>query len=288
MKIFVTGSTGFIGKYVIKNALNKGHEVLALKRKNNKQNYTLDHNRLTWKESNILDIKPNDLNEVQAIIHLACAGVSPKQASFEEMFEINVKSSVHIANIAKEQNIKRLVYSGSFHEYGKSSNKFKKIPTDAPLEPVTLYGATKVAGFFLINSFAQMNNLELVYARIFSAYGDGQNSKNFYPSLKLAALKGKDFKMTSGKQIRDFVTVEEVAEHLVKACTRKDVISGVPFVINIGKGKGESLINFASNQWDLFKAKGKLLPGLIKEREEPNSFIADITNLFEKKRTKFF
>ena len=39
------------------------------------------------------------------------------------------------------------------------------------------------------------NNLELVYARIFSAYGEGQNSKNFYPSLKLAALNGKDFKI---------------------------------------------------------------------------------------------
>ena len=50
----------------------------------------------------------------------------------------------------------------------------------------------------------------------------GQHKDNFWPSLK-AAITGKDFKMSDGNQIRDFIPVEDVAFHILNACKRKDV-----------------------------------------------------------------
>ena len=62
-------------------------------------------------------------------------------------------------------------------------------------------------------------------------------------------------------QIRDFIKVEKVAEHLINACERKYIQIGNPLVINIGSGKGLSLIDFARSQWNLLNATGNLIPG---------------------------
>lgn len=280
MKIFITGATGFIGNYVVNKALQRGHEVLAHSRKKN-NSLMLSKPSIKWVISEILEIKTRDIESCDAIINLSAAGVSPQIAPWEEMFDVNVKAALKISKIAQELNIKRIVNAGTFHEYGASAKKFKKIPVNAPLEPFTEYGITKATSFHLLNYYSKNNNLELVYTRIFSAYGPGQNSKNFWPSLRQAALDNKDFYMTSGLQIRDFIKVEKVAEHLIKACERKDVKSGKPLIINVGTGKGKSLLQFASEEWKNFNAKGQLIPGGIKQRSEPDRFIADITKLEE-------
>jgi len=280
MKLFVFGATGFIGNYVVNRALEKGHEVLALVRPRTFNKFENRHN-IKIISSEILDINYKSLEGCDAIINLAASGVSPQISTWEEMFKINVEAPFKIANIANKINIKRIVCAGTFHEYGDSAKNYEKIPPNAPLKPTSPYGITKALSFQLLNQFAIHKKLELVYPRIFSAYGMGQNLKNFWPSLREAALNNKDFNMTSGKQIRDFIKVEKVAEHLINACERKDIQIGNPLVINIGSGKGLSLIDFARSQWNLFNATGNLIPGAIKDRDNPDRFIADITRLNE-------
>ena len=98
--------------------------------------------------------------------------------------------------------------------------------------------------------------------------------------MKLAAITGNDFYMTLGNQIRDFIKVEEVAQHLLNAISREDVLTGKPLVVNIGTGFGQSLKEFAMKEWKNFGAKGELLPGKLESRiNEIKQMVANIDNL---------
>lgn len=273
MKILVTGGSGFLGRYVMRELMNRNIEVNAIHRGDNK-NLSKQFNKVNFIKKEISEISQHDFEGIFGVIHLASAGVSPKKASIKDLLEVNIKSSADILNFGSLANVKRFIYAGTCHEYGLSANDYDFIPTNAPLKPQTLYGASKASGFYVSNIIAKEKNLELVYARIFSAYGEGQNINNFWPSLKKAALSGKDFFMTSGKQIRDLIPVEKVASALVDNLKRNDVSPGKPLIVNIGSGKEVSLAEFAKKEWNRLEAKGKLNIGALKDRgNEPSRFV---------------
>jgi nucleoside-diphosphate-sugar epimerase len=227
-----------------------------------------------------LEIEQEDLKETDVLINLASAGVSPKKTTLEEAININILSASRLLKIGNIAGVKRFVYAGTCHEYGQTANHFEKIPPNAALNPLSFYGSTKASGFHLINNLSTELKLELVYARIFSAYGLGQNKYNFWPMLREAALSGNDFKMSSGKQVRDFIPAQLVAKHLLNASQRNDIIKGEPFLINIGTGNPISLRDFAKNEWKRLGAKGNLMIGALNDKKnEPMSFCPDISNL---------
>jgi nucleoside-diphosphate-sugar epimerase len=201
------------------------------------------------------------LEGVDAVVHLASAGVSPKQASWGELVQVNVAGSLRLLELASDCGVRRCVVAGTSHEYGTAARRFDAILSDAPLEPLSAYGASKAAAFQLLRAFAIERRLELCYGRIFSAYGEGQFEGNFWPSLCRAALAGGDFEMTSGRQITDFIPVTTVAAHLLEACSRPDISPGAPLVVNIGSGVATTLLAFAEAEWDRLGATGKLMPG---------------------------
>jgi NAD dependent epimerase/dehydratase family len=93
---------------------------------------------------------------------------------------------------------------------------------------LTPYGASKAAGFTLLRTTAIEQAFEFFYGRIFTVYGDGQCGLNFWPSLKKAATDGRDFPMTSGTQISDFIHATQVADHFLAACERNDIDASRP------------------------------------------------------------
>jgi nucleoside-diphosphate-sugar epimerase len=159
---------------------------------------------------------------VDAVIHLASAGVSPKQASWSELVQVNVAGSLRLLELAAEVGVHRCIVAGTSHEYGNAARRFDAIPPDASLEPLSAYGASKAAAFQLLRAFAIERRLELFYGRIFSAYGEGQYEANFWSSLRRAALAGEDFAMTSGRQISDFIKnlLHIIAKHIITQTLR--------------------------------------------------------------------
>jgi nucleoside-diphosphate-sugar epimerase len=74
--------------------------------------------------------------------------------------------------------------------------------------------------------------------------------------------------MTMGHQIRDFTPVELVADIIIQYATDKQIIPGNPIIRNLGTGIPKSLKDFASECWNEFGAKGKLIPGAIQYRKD--------------------
>jgi UDP-glucose 4-epimerase len=280
MKLLVTGGTGFIGSHVIAAGLDDGHEVLALLRTPCSKPAIMLPEEPKWITGSYDELRHDDLRGVDALLHLASAGVSPKHATWEDLIDTNVAGSLKLYRIALDSGVKRYVVSGTCYEYGNSARRYNPIPPDAPLEPISPYAASKAAGYHLARAFAIEHELKLVYGRIFSAYGEGQYIENFWPSLRKAALNNEDFPMTSGRSSYDFIPVRSVARHLLEACIRPDVVSGSPLVVNIGTGKSSTLIAFAEKQWEQLNARGRILQGFLPDRSDDiDHYAADISGL---------
>ena len=258
MRIFLTGSTGFIGSHVLEQAMANGHEVVALRRTFASSPVITLAKEPTWIDGNLSSIRPDHIEGCDVVIHLACAGVSPKLASWNELIQANVLGSAHLIAVAHGAGVNRFIAAGTCHEYGS--------------EPLSPYAASKAAAFQLISAYACQHQMCLYYGVIFSAYGDGQYIGNFWPSLRHAALAGDDFPMTNGEQVRDFIPVDLVANTLISAAINVDLTPGMPHVQNICTGSPSTLLEFAKKEWLRLKASGRILPGLIPIRpnELPN------------------
>lgn len=266
MKIFVTGSNGFIGSHVVKKALNYAHEIVGLRRSNNLPKIDLPRQPI-WIEGTLEADMRQVLEGCEAIIHLAAYGVNPNFDSWLEAYRWNVSASIHLLGQAKLVGVKRVVIAGSCSEYGRSAERYEHVPCDAPLEPVNAYGASKAAATLAAMAFARENDLELVVLRPFHIYGEGESQERLWPSLKKAALAGEDFPMTFGEQIRDFTPVEFAAEKFIYYATEAIIPKGEPKIHNLGTGRSMSLNGFAEKEWKKFGATGKLRLGEIPYRK---------------------
>jgi len=277
MNILVTGATGFIGSHLMEKLKRSKFKIFALRRN---KNLPKKNKNIYWINKGLEEVNLIDFKDIEMVIHLASVGVSPKVESIKKLDDINVKESLRLINLANNAGVKRFIATGTCLEYGKEADNWQNIPPNATLNPLCSYSKSKAKSFKLLYEFACKNKIQLFYGRIFSAYGEGQYKKNFWPSMKQAAITGNDFPMTLGNQIRDFIKVEDVVQHLLNAIYREDVLTGKPLVVNIGTGSGQSLKEFAMKEWKNFGAKGELLPGKLDSRiNEIKQMVANIDNL---------
>lgn len=283
MKIFLTGGTGFIGSNFLNLALNEGHEVIALRRSESSfQKIKLIKNP-KWLNSKFEDVKLDDLKGCDILVHLAAHNVQPPSDSLEECIKNNLTKPKILFRNAMKAGIKNYLLSGSSFEYGHSGLRYDYIPPDAPLEPITAYGKSKAAASKFFIEWAKNNNLSLSIKRIFHTYGEGENANRFYPSMVRAALEGRDFHMTKGEQIRDFIEVKKVCNLLLdESLDLVNEINSKIIVSNLGSGLPIKLFDFANNFWIKNNPKGKLIVGAIPYRDD------EIMRYVPNIRKKFF
>ena len=266
MKLFVTGGTGFVGSRFIDAAVKSDHEVIALRRPNGNVSKSKS-GKINWVEGQLDGDYGEHLKSCDALVHFASAGVSPKPASWDLCFEENVINTLKLCKNAIDAGIDKLLIAGTYAEYGKSGLRYDAIPSNAPLEPIGPYASSKAASFVAIHGLAVERNIKLSYLRIFSAYGKGQCKDNLWPSLYEAAISGNNYSMTMGEQIRDFISVEGVADEFVNSLLFDKVVSGIPMIKNIGTGKPITVREFSEYWWKKWKAKGELQIGEVPYRK---------------------
>lgn len=266
-RVLITGGSGFIATYVASLFVQNGYEVMLQTRGNGVRNDLINNKLVKMLSCSIFALATEDLDSVDSIIHLASAGVSPQKASWNELEEVNVRGVLSMCQLALKHKAK-LVVAGSYAEYGKSGLKYDFIPVDAPLEPTFPYATSKAAGCNLALGFAKSEGLALAYLRIFNAFGKGQHKSNLWPSLVAAALAGRDFDMTPGEQVRDFVPVENVADQFFDVIDNSKLKPGSPYLINVASGNPQTIKEFSQHQWHKFSTGGRLNIGSIPYRPQ--------------------
>ncbi len=123
-KILVTGGTGFLGAYIIKELVEKGYAVKAIRREKSKMPFYIAQDildKVEWIEGDILDVifLGEAMEGIDAVIHSAAVvSFSPKNR--HEMYQVNVEGTANVVNIAMEQNVRRLVYISSVAALGRT------------------------------------------------------------------------------------------------------------------------------------------------------------------------
>ena len=124
-KVFITGGTGFLGGYIIKELIDKGYIIRAIRR-SNKTPFFIPasfFDQVDWIQGDILDIKSLEegMEGADAVIH-AAAKVSFLPRERKEMYKINIEGTANVVNVAMEKKIKRLVHVSSVAALGRSEN----------------------------------------------------------------------------------------------------------------------------------------------------------------------
>ncbi len=269
--ILVTGATGFIGSHFVQHAHSRGFRVIAVRRSSASTFRIPLSGEVETLDKALEDIGEVEFRGVDALVHLAAEGATARGATWEDCFRVNVSDSVALIQRAVTAGVRRIVVAGTYAEYGRAGLRFDPIPPDAPLEPTDPYATSKAAACVALCGLCRSRKFELSYQRLFSAYGLGQYRENFWPALREAAVAGKDFEMTMGQQIRDFIPVEKVAEKLLHECIREDLRAGEPHIRNLATGRPQTLRAFAEACWADFGAKGQIKFGAVPSR--PNEVI---------------
>ena len=245
MKFVVTGGAGFIGSNIAKLLVKKGHDVIILDNFNTgrKENLESIKDKIDLHIVDIRDKKTINeiINESDGIFHQAAlANVYESFSKSKEYFDVNVKGTKNIFEIAKENKIK-VVFASSSSVYGEV--KIMPITENIDRNPIHPYGQTKLECEFLAEEFSK-EGLKVIGLRYFNVYGLGQNDA--YAGVITKFLnKIKENKSPEifgdGSQTRDFIFVKDVANANLSAMESKINFE----FFNIGSQKSISILELA-------------------------------------------
>ncbi len=244
-RCLVLGGCGFIGSHLVDGLLDRGYEVSIFDKskvdtKNIKQNLS-KINLIAGDFINKEDLK-RAVTGVDYIFHFI--GTTLPQSSTENPIydiESNVVSTLNMLEIAKSNNIKKIVFASSG---GTIYGIPQQIPIseDHPTNPICSYGVSKLIIEKYLYLYYKLYGLDYVSLRISNAYGERQDPRGAQGAIAVFLgniLKGQAIQIWGdGTVVRDYIYVADVADACLKAVGMKE---DKYHVFNIGSGKGLSL-----------------------------------------------
>lgn len=268
-KILVTGGSGFIGAYIIKELVEKGYAVRAIRHNNNAPFFIPAHinDKVEWVPGDVLDVVSLDeaMDGVDAVIHSA-AKVSFNDNERSALYKINIEGTANVVNIALENNIRRFVHISSVAAIGRTVTG-ETITEEKKWQPGkmhTTYAISKYqAELHVWRGAAEGLDMVIVNPSTVLGYGDWSTSscaifKNVY----------KEFPWYT-KGINGFVAVTDVAKATVLLMESEH--SHERFIVNGDNWTFQQLLNTIADGF------GKKYP-----HKEATPFMASIAWRMEK------
>ena len=217
-RILVTGATGFIGSFIVEEALNKGMEVWAAMRKTSSLEYLRDSriHRIELNLSSEDDLK-NQLKDHPFDYVVHAAGVT-KCIHQEDFYRINTEGTKNLVNAIRtlKMPLKRFVYLSSLSIFGpiREQQPYQEITEADTPQPNTAYGKSKLlAEQFLdgINESLKADEEPFPYVILRPTGVYGPREKDYF--LMAKSIKGhSDFSVGYKQQDITFVYVQDVVQ----------------------------------------------------------------------------
>jgi nucleoside-diphosphate-sugar epimerase len=240
--VLVTGGAGFIGSNLADELIGRGAKVRII------------DNFVTGFKENLSEIKGDfdfiegDINDdqvlrkavenVDIIFHQAALPSVPRSVENPlETHQACVNGTLNVLLMAKEANVRRVIYAASSSAYGDQPT-LPKIEQMRP-EPLSPYAAAKLMGEYYCQVFTRVYNLETICLRYFNVFGPRQNPSSMYSgviSRFIDALMKSDTPVIygDGEQSRDFTFVANVVNANINAALTD---KGIGEVMNAANGE---------------------------------------------------
>ncbi len=278
MKILVTGAAGFIGFFVSKVLVSKGHQVIGLDNINDYYDVTLKYARLyelgfdkknagaflNLSESSIYGaqlkfVRMNledrlqlpilfENEKIDVVCNLAAqAGVRYSLENPEAYIDSNIVGYLNILECCRNHNIKHLVYASSSSVYGLNEKTPFSV-SDRVDAPISLYAATKKSNELMAHTYSHLFHLPTTGLRFFTVYGPWGRPDMAMFLFTDAILRNKPINVFNNGQLeRDFTFINDIVEGVVRIIEtplKNNLENKHCKVYNIGNNQSVKLLDF--------------------------------------------
>ncbi len=273
MNIVITGSTGFIGSAVANYLLTKtDHTIIVAGRSEERLKRLYSSTKAIFLTFDIVQKRENWFeycHKPDLLLHFAWGELK----NFNASTHISSELPIHISFLSDmiTQGLKNLMVAGTCLEYGLANGALSE---NMVTNPTTPYGIAKDTLQKYLDLFCKENRCSLKWIRYFYMYGDEKNKKpNSLLALLEDAIKKGDttFKMSVGTQLRDFLSIKEVARY-----SSIVALSSFTGIINICSGRPTSVRELVERRCKELKASITLHRGYYPlPQYEPIAFWGD-------------
>ena len=249
MKIsLVTGGCGFIGSHIVDKLILLGHDVRVIDDLSAAENEKFYYNdQAVYYEK---DISKDDcssiFHNVDYVFHLAARSrIQPTIGSPGSCFEVNVVGTQRVLEWSKQNNVKKIIYSGTSSLYGHKN--FPPFLPSMDADCLNPYSLSKYMGENICKLYYDLYDLPSIVLRYFNVYGPREPIKGDYaPVIGLFKRQAKGNKpmtiVSPGTQRRDFTYIDDVVESNI--CAMGSNVNSFK-VYNVGTGKNYSMLELA-------------------------------------------
>jgi len=210
----ITGGAGFIGSNLA-DALDP-KETIVIDDLSNGKLENINHlikKGLIFRKKDIAETDSSDMKDVDAIFHeAALVSVPLSFSNFDKTYRDNISSFVRILEMARKNDIERVVFASSAAVYETSG---MPVSEDDAIFPKSPYAESKLIDELYARIYYEEYGMKIIPLRYFNVYGPRQNPSSPYSGVIsiFASRMMEDKEITvygNGKQVRDFVYVEDV------------------------------------------------------------------------------
>lgn len=240
MRCLVTGASGFIGSWLVRQLLREHHSVIAVLHKQEPA-----HDTANWSDGvrtvhadleSAPDLRQTLTGEtIDVLFHLAWWGVAAGHRNDPAQISINLAACLRVCELARDLGCRHFIGLGSQAEYGPCPGKLHE---DSPPRPITAYGVAKLAAGMLTAKMAEMAQMRHTWVRLLAAYGPGDDPRHLIPAVIRTLLAAGKPALTAAEQTCDYLYVEDA----VRALTRI-AATGVTGTLNLASGETVVLRN---------------------------------------------
>jgi GDP-4-dehydro-6-deoxy-D-mannose reductase len=264
MRAAVTGSSGFVGRHLVPYLRGLGDEVVTLDHRGEPPVDVTDAHRV---RDVLRAARPHAVYHLAALSHVGESWDAPESA-----FRTNAEGTLSVLRACADAGVERVLVVGSADEYGVVDPEDLPITEEAPVRPITPYGASKAAADILALQAFLGDGLGTLRVRAFNHTGPGQTSTMLVPGIaaRIAAAEragSPEISVGSLDVVRDITDVRDVVR-----AYRLLVERGTPGdAYNVCSGRGVSVRAVAEAMLAMSEAPLELVvdPNLVRPVDVP-------------------